>query len=111
MLKTILDSWILALVEKSIRFLLIFSFLLIGLYLLGNFQLFLDDSQKIIMKTLEFTTLTGAILTFYHLTILILVGFNFKKFNLHRVIQYIVILMLNSTLLIILKFFSAWFKI
>ena len=70
------DHWMAALLEKSLVFLFQFSLIVLGLYVLGNFQKFLDLSQNILLQSLIVSSLLGGILSLYSMLYQIVSWFN-----------------------------------
>jgi hypothetical protein len=98
-------------IEKILNFLFVFSLFLLVLYILGNFQVFLDRTQKMLLKTLMVSTLMGGILSIYSLGYYFLLTIWIRKFIVGRFLLYLLIFIFNSTVLVLLKFFTSWFQI
>ncbi len=101
---------LLPLIEKCIHFLFAFSLFLLALYLLGNFQSFLDSTQIFILSVLEWTTIIGGILCLYRLGYQLISWVWLKRFKISRLIAYVFILAINAGILITLKLLTAWFR-
>jgi hypothetical protein len=59
------EHWILWLTERVGRLLTLFSLILLGLYLLGNFQDFLEQTQRALLRGLEYCCLVGGLAGLY----------------------------------------------
>ena len=105
------QSWPFFLIEKGAKFFFFFSMILVGLYLLGSFQEFLDESQVMLLRGLEFTTLLGALLSLYGIIIFFYSGLRWGHFRIGKVLLYFFLFVMNGGLLILIRFFSAWFRI
>jgi len=97
--------------EKVRNFLFVFSILLLVLYILGNLQNFLDRSQIVLLKVLMVATLIGGILSLYSFLYRMIFGALHGRFSFGRIFSCILIFLFNASVLIVLKFFSAWFQI
>ena len=102
---------LLPLIEKCIHLLFAFSLFLLALYLLGNFQSFLDRTQTLILSVLEWTTIIGGILCLYRLGYQLISWVWLKRFKISRLIAYVFILAINAGILITLKLLTAWFRV
>ena len=102
--------WLLMLLEKSIHFLVTFSLFLLGMYLLGNYQSFLDSSQAMILGALEICVLVGAILSCYRLLWQFFSWIWLRYFKITSLLLYSCIFAVNAAILIALKFITTWFK-
>ncbi len=105
------DHWMAALLEKSLVFLFQFSLIVLGLYVLGNFQKFLDLSQNILLQSLIVSSLLGGILSLYSMLYQIVSWFMFKRVHIMKVIYCLLLLLFNSAVLVLFKFFVSWFQI
>ena len=103
-------SLLLPFIEKCIHFLFAFSLFLLALYLLGNFQSFLDRSQTLILKTLEWATVIGGILCLYRLGYQMVSWIWLKSFKISKLIAYLSLLSINAGILLSLKLVTAWFR-
>jgi hypothetical protein len=66
--------------ESGSIFLFIMMILTGALFFLGNYQLFTDETQKILLKLLRWTSLAGLISTIYYFLLLVIWMFRRKKF-------------------------------
>jgi len=105
------DHWMAALLEKSLVFLFQFSLIVLGLYVLGNFQNFLDLSQNILLQTLIISSLLGGILSLYLMLYQIASWFMVKRVHIMKFICSLLLLLFNSAVLVLFKFFISWFQI
>jgi hypothetical protein len=105
------EHWMAALLEKMLIFLFQFSLIVLGLYVLGNFQKFLDRSQNILLQTLIVSTLLGGILSFYWMVYQIFTWFILRRFRIGKFFACVSLFVFNMAILIIFKFFVSWFQI
>ena len=105
------QTWVISVLEKVRNFLFVFSILLLVLYILGNLQNFLDRSQIVLLKVLMVATLIGGILSLYSFLYRMIFGALHGRFSFGRIFSCILIFLFNASVLIVLKFFSAWFQI
>ncbi len=105
------DHWMAALLEKSLVFLFQFSLIVLGLYVLGNFQKFLDLSQNILLQTLIISSLLGGIISLYWMLFQIGTWFIMKRVYIMKFIYCLLLLLFNSAVLLVFKFFVSWFQI
>ncbi len=103
--------WSADLLEKSLVFLFQFSLIVLALFILGNFQEFLDRSQDILLQTLIFSSLLGGILSIYWLIYQLVSWFVLKRLYILKLITCVLLLLFNSAILLIFKFFVSWFQI
>ena len=106
-----LGHWSAVLLEKSLVFLFQFSLIVLALFILGNFQEFLDQSQDILLQTLVFSSLLGGILSFYWLIYQLVSWLVLKRLYILKLISCVLLLLFNSAILVIFKFFVSWFQI
>jgi len=85
------------------------SLLLLGLYMLGNFQDFLDTSQLFLLKSLEFSLLIEVVLSLFYIIFILFYAVSTGKLRLLRLILAFLSLSFCFVLLLALKFLSAWF--
>lgn len=88
----------------------ILSWLLFFLYILGNFQIFLDSTQVFLLRNLQYTVLISGILAGYYIAILIIMTIKNKKTYIFRFILTALSIFFNFTLFIGLKFMLSWFQ-
>jgi len=94
---------------RSLIFFLVVSLLLLGLYMLGNFQDFLDTSQLFLLKSLEFSLLIEVVLSLFYIIFILFYAVSTGKLRLLRLILAFLSLSFCFVLLLALKFLSAWF--
>ena len=104
-------SWPFFLIEKGAQFLFFFSVILVGVYLLGNFQEFLDESQVMLLRGLEQATLLGALLSLYGIVIFFYSGLRWGRFQMGKILLYVLLFIIDGSLLVLTRFFSVWFRI
>ena len=102
------------LVSRGVIFFFILSLLLLYLYLLGNFQEFLDSSQIFLLGLLEISLLLEAFLGLFYIILIFLM--RHRKIGQHRHLLVKLILSFVSvifcyTLLLFFKFLSSWFQL
>ena len=94
---------------RSLIFFFVVSLLLLGLYMLGNFQDFLDTSQLFLLQSLEFSLLTEVVLSTFYIIFVLFYAVSTGKLDLLRLILTFLSLIFCFALLLVLKFLSAWF--
>ena len=94
---------------RSLVFFFVVSLLLLGLYLLGNFQDFLDTSQLFLLKSLEISLLIEVVLSLFYIIFILFSTVSTGKLDLLRLILAFFSLSFCFALLLALKFLSAWF--
>ena len=103
-------NWLVFLIEKALRFLFLFSLFLLVLYLLGSFQNFLDRTEWILLRSLTANTLIGGVLAVYTLLYYIGAAVATRRFPLGRLVLSLVLLGFNTGVLVLIKFFTVWFR-
>ena len=104
------DHWIVQTSERSARFLTLFSLVLLGLYLLGNFQDFAADNLRYLLKALEFCCLIGALISIYALVYYIFHSVSRKTAYLGKIIVSTLSALYNAGIYLALKFLAAWLQ-
>ncbi|MBN2535314.1 MAG: hypothetical protein JXB88_20710 [Spirochaetales bacterium] len=102
-------TWLFSLLGRLTIFFVLFSLLLLFLYIIGNYQEFLDSSQFLLLKLLEIISLFGAICGMYYIFFLFFIALLEKKILILRFILTILIIILCSILFTGIKFLSSWF--
>ena len=87
-------------------FFTLLSLLVLVLYLLGNFQEFLDSSQLFLLKILQGSLLLAVALGCLHLVLIFLLGRQRKHWL--RLLAGLFSLLLSYTFLLAFKYLSAW---
>lgn len=95
------------LVSRAVVFCFLFSLLAFALYLLGNFQEFLDSTQVLLLAVLRFSLLAEVGLAALYLPIVLLRG----ELRAGRLILVLLSAVLCMALLLGLSFLSAWFQL
>jgi hypothetical protein len=97
------------LVARAVVFFFIFSLLLFLLYLLGNFQEFLDSTQIFLIKLLKISLLTEVFLGVLY----ILLVFVLRRQRRHylKLIFCSLSVVISYLLLLAFSFLSAWFQL
>jgi len=85
------------------------SLLFLGLYLLGNFQDFLDTSQLFLLKSLEISLLIELVLSLFYIIFILFYAVSSGKLALLKLILAFLSLLFCFALVLALKFLSAWF--
>ena len=102
--------------QKTVYFLFIYSILLILLYLLGNYQFYLERTQYLLLSLLEITSLVGVILGFYCLLYNVIFFVLIKIYKLpadkkvFRIIMNLIIIFISISIFILLKMLIVWFS-
>jgi len=104
------DHWIVQTSERSARFLTLFSFVLLGLYLLGNFQDFADDNLRYLLKAIEFCCLIGALISIYSLLYYVIHSISKKTVFLGKMVIATISAAYNTGIYLALKFLAAWLQ-
>jgi len=94
---------------RSLVFFFTVSLLLLGTYLLGNFQDFLDTSQLFLLKSLEISLLIEVVLSLFYIIFILFRTIKTGKLGLLRLILAFLSLSFCFALILALKFLSAWF--
>jgi ABC-type transport system involved in multi-copper enzyme maturation permease subunit len=102
------NKWFSQFLGKCALFLDLFSLILIFYYLLGNFQGFLDSTQKFLLSVLETVSLAGILVHAYMGIILVVRAINKKGMEKKRFISILVFLCYFLIIYIVIKFFTAW---
>jgi len=97
------------LVARGVVFFFIFSLLLFLLYLLGNFQEFLDSTQIFLIKLLKISLLTEVFLGVLYI-VLVFVLRRQRRYYL-KLIFCSLSVVISYLLLLAFSFLSAWFQL
>ncbi len=93
---------------RAVGFLFTISVLLLLLYLLGNYQEFLDATQTFLLKLLTGSTLLEVLIAIYYLGFLSFWAVKYRIRYTLRIIFTAVSLVFCSLVLVAVKFLSAW---
>ena len=104
------NTWLFSLLGRLTIFFVLFSIQLLFLYIIGNYQEFLDSSQFFLLKILEIVSLLGGISGTYYIFFLFFVGVIEKKIMILRFILTIISIILCTFLFSGIKFLSSWFQ-
>ena len=104
------DHWIISLIERCIGFLFLFSIILLGLYLLGNFQDFLDRNQQLLLKSIEYCCLLGGIISLYFLIYRFFSPVMKISLKPGIIIINLLILAYNTGIYLALKLLTVWLQ-
>lgn len=104
-------GWLVFLIEKSAQFLFWLFCLCFGLYILGNFQRFLDRSQIMLLRIVEFSSFFCALLSLYGIVFYFFSGLKWGRFRLTKVLLYSALFIISTGVQVLLRFFTAWFQI
>ena len=102
-------SWLFSLLGRLTVFFVLFSLLILFLYIIGNYQEFLDSSQFMLLKILEVVSLFGGISGMYYIFFLFFVAITEKKLMVLRFVLTIISIFLCIFLFAGIKFLSSWF--
>jgi hypothetical protein len=97
------------LISRAVLFLFIFSLLLFALYLLGNFQQFLDSSQIMLLQILKICLLAEFFWGALYVALVFLLRRQ-RRLAL-KVVLCLLSMLFCGALLLLLSFLSAWLKI
>ena len=103
------EHWITWLTERVSRFLTLFSFVPLGIYLIGNFQEFLSENQEYLLHTLEYSCLLGAVTAFYTLLFYLSRIFLHKKFPIAKFLVSLFMVTYDVGIYLAIKLVTAWF--
>lgn len=103
-------TWLFSLLGRLILFFVLFSLLILFLYIIGNYQEFLDSSQFLLLKILEVVSLFGGICATYYIFFLFFIVLVEKKLLILRFILTIISIVLCIILFSGIKFLSSWFN-
>ena len=96
-------------VSRGLVFFFILSLLTLSLYLLGNFQEFLDSSQIFLLRLLEINLLFEVFLGLFYI-FLVFVMKKQKQLFVKLILSFLSVVFCFF-LLLTFKFLSAWFQI
>ncbi|MBA7659228.1 hypothetical protein ES703_67202 [subsurface metagenome] len=96
-------------ISRGTIFFFIQSVILFSLYLLGNFQEFLDSTQIFLLKLLEVSLLLEVFLGIFHIVLIFFIDQKKHRF-LKLILSFISVLFCYS-LLLGFKFLAAWFQL
>lgn len=102
-------TWLFSLLGRLTAFLALLSLLILFLYIIGNYQQFLDSSQLLLLKILETVSLFGAISGIYYIFFIFFIGLMEKKVMVLRLVLTILIILVCVFLFSGIKFLSSWF--
>jgi len=85
------------------------SLLLFELYLLGNYQKFLDSTQILILELCNIFVIINILVSNYYLILIIITAIRNNRFYIIRFILCFISLLFSLLLLFGLKFLKAWF--
>ncbi|HEC61975.1 MAG TPA: hypothetical protein ENI27_06935 [bacterium] len=94
--------------SRGTVFFFVLSLVLLAVYLLGNFQEFLDDTQTFLVQLLNMVLL--AEIFFGLLNVLMILYIRHRRLLLRFILTLLAIIYCFSVLLIF-KFLSAWFQL
>lgn len=100
-------SLLFKLTKRSILFLFLFLTVLAAFYIIGNYQLFLDSNQKIILNTAAFTAATLLILSITGITTAIFCIIRKKGKRLYYAANLVLIILAALYALIFLFLFRS----
>jgi hypothetical protein len=100
--------WLGNVLGKVSLFFVFVSLLLIFFYILGNFQGFLDSTQRMLISFLEISSLIGFIIQVYRIAMFLLIAAREKKMYLARFITSILLLVFFIGTYLVLKFLETW---
>lgn len=101
--------WILLFLRRLSFFLFVLTFILVMLYLAGNFQDFLDSTLLNLLELIETTALTGGVATFFLLLVSLFFGLAGRSFSVGVWILQALALFTLVLLLFSVKFLLVWF--
>jgi len=104
-------SWLVFLIEKTAQFLFLLSCLCLALYILGNFQLFLDSSQIMLLRIVVFTSFFCALLSLYGVVFYFFSGLKWGRIRLAKLLLYTGLFIVSAGVQVLLRFFTAWFQL
>lgn len=96
--------------SRVYRSLFLFCVLVLVLYLLGNFQEFLDDNQLMLLRVVRVSTIAGALLGAYCLGLRAWLAFRRSPAGGWALAADVVLLVANATLLAGVQMLFAWLQ-
>jgi hypothetical protein len=102
-------TWLFSLLGRLTLFFILFALLVLFLYIIGNYQEFLDSSQLLLLKILEVVSLFGAIIGMYYIFFLFFIALLEKKIFILRFILTFLSIIVSIFLFSGIKFLSSWF--
>jgi len=102
-------TWLFSVLGRLTFFFVIFSLFILSLYIIGNYQEFLDSSQFLLLKMLEIISLFAGISSMYYIFFLLFIALIEKKIMLLRFILTSLSIILSIVLFSGIKFLSSWF--
>jgi hypothetical protein len=97
-----------SLISRAAVFFFVLALIVLSLYLLGNFQEFLDTTQIFLLNLLELCLLMEVWVGAVHILLLFVV--HETKHRLLRLVLGFTAVVLSYALLLAFKFLSAWFQ-
>jgi hypothetical protein len=101
---------LLAIVENLYRGLFFFTLVVLGLYVLGNLQSFMDPTQIMLLDIVRVSSLTGVILGLYSLTYRIVMLANGRRSSVVPLVENAMALVANTALLLGLAALQSWLQ-
>jgi hypothetical protein len=80
------------------------------LYFVGNFQDFMDETQTLLLRIIEFTGLVFIVTALYYQVLNLVVGFRWKIWFIGEIVFTSIGLIVSSGLFLLIKFLLTWFQ-
>ena len=101
-------SYLFLLIDRTVLFSFIMSSVLLILYILGNYQKFLDTTQTLLLKILTVAVLFEVLISVYYLGFLIYYAVQRIRQHTIRILFGSFSLVFCAVILIVTKFITAW---
>jgi hypothetical protein len=105
---THLSDWFHTLLGKISLFFVFSSCVLVFYYILGNFQGFLDSTQRMLLSLLEISSLFGFIIEIYRIVLLFVLAVREKKAHTARLVRSFGFLIYFLGTYILIEFLASW---
>jgi hypothetical protein len=102
------DDWFLMFLGKVSVFFVFATCILVFYYMVGNFQGFIDSTQRMLLTLLELASLIGFIIEVYKLILFFIRAVREKKMQIGRFIRGLVFLLYFLGIYLLLKFLATW---
>ncbi len=100
--------WLPSVVGRTCVFLFLFTLLCISLFLLGNFQDFLDSTQVFLLHLFEISSVAFVMASLYYIGVLIVLASRGRRLQTLRLVLAAAGVVAFSALYALVRFFLAW---
>ena len=102
-------SFLFVLIERTVVFFFFMTVILLILYLMGNYQEYLDSTQILLINLLIVITLFEVIMVIYYLGFLVFYAVKFSRIYTIRIIFASFSLLMCGILGTLVMFLNSWF--